>query len=579
MLTPRRGESVAPTWQAAPTMASSAPSSQRPRASGVRSEHLRAWAPQLVLAGAIGFLCWCALSAIARPGLQYDEALFVNAALGGHYAGGSFVADRLLGIPTMVMPYSGALKSWLYAPVFQLLGVSVTTIRLPAVALLVATVALAFVVARRLFGPWPAALLALLMATDPAFMTMAKADWGPVALSALLRVAALAAYFAWARTESIRYLWLLAAAVVLGIFNKLDYLAFAGALAFAVAVVDHRGVYARLRRRTRAVAVALAALATVLVVEYVEIYEPARDFPAARSNADLLGRAPEVWRLLRTTMDGSAIYQYMTALPLAHGTAVVAVGVFVVVVAIGFSAWRLGRLGQPPAAAAAPLVESARLSAFVLLLLLATVAALVLTPEAVGPHHAMLLWPLPALLGVSLVSAATRLPRARVRAAAVIVVTLPLLWLAGTQVRVAETYRSTFASDRSWSPIWTTEIYAVVDAVRRAAPGADHVVTADWGFGNQLIALGDDAVRQRLDDTWSTFAGGSEDAIDQLAATDLRGHRSIVVLHASGSEIMPGTHDRAMAMLRALHPARGVHALYRGRVELAYLVDDSRSAG
>src|SRR6185436_13564341 len=80
-------------------------------------ERLVAWGPQLVVAAALAFLCWCTLSAIERPGVEYDEVLFVNAALGGHWANGGFVARRLFGVPTMVMPYSGALKSWLYAPI------------------------------------------------------------------------------------------------------------------------------------------------------------------------------------------------------------------------------------------------------------------------------------------------------------------------------------------------------------------------------------------------------------------------------------------------------------------------------
>jgi hypothetical protein len=222
----------------------------------------------------------------------------------------------------------------------------------------------------------------------------------------------------------------------------------------------------------------------------------------------------------------------------------------------------------------AALAGSAEISAFLLVLLLGTAAALVVTPEAVGPHHAMLLWPLPALLGVSLLSAASHLSTPRTRTAVVVVLLVPLVWLAASQVRVAETYRTGFAGDRAWSPIWTPEIYAVVDAVRRTAPGTDRVVTADWGLGNQLLALGGDPVRERLDDAWGTFAGGSGEAIDQLAAAAFRGHRSILVLHEQGAEIMPGTHGQAEAMLRRLAPARGVQVLYRGDVELAYVVDD-----
>jgi len=524
-----------------------------------------------VLVAALAFLGWCTLAAIERPGVEYDEVLFVNAALGGHYP--NFVSSRLFGVPTMVMPYTGALKSWLYYPIFEVFGVSVTSVRVPAIAMLVATIVLAFVLARRLFGAWPAALLAVVMATDPAFMTMAKADWGPVALSALLRIGALAAYFAWAHTGSARWLWTLAAALVLGVFNKLDYLAFVAALGLAAVIVDHRGIVARVRRAPAAAALPLVALASLLLVEYVEIVRPARAFPVARSDADLLERASDFWYLARTTMDGTAIFPYMTTRPLDHRTAIAAVAASAVAFAVGLVLWRLSRLRRGIDAELVPFAEAAHVSAFVLVLLLAMTAILVATPEAIGPHHAMLLWPLPALLAVSLLGTATRLPAARLRTGAVAVLAVGLVWLAGTQVRVAESYRSGFASDSAWASGWTPEIYAVVDAVRRVAPGVDRVMTADWGFGNQLLAFGGDDVRRRLDDAWGTFAFGTPEAINQLADAALRGRRTVLVLHASGAEQMPGTHAKAEAMLRRLHPAH-LQLLYRGDAELAYVVDD-----
>ncbi|HZV72983.1 MAG TPA: glycosyltransferase family 39 protein [Conexibacter sp.] len=537
---------------------------------------LGAWGPYAVLAVALAFFGWCALTAIAHPGPQYDEVLFVNGALGGHYANGSFVSDRFLGVVTMLMPYIGALKSWLYAPLFEVFGVSMSTIRVPAIAASGATVCLAFVLARRLFGAWPAALLAVLMATDPTYIAMSKTDYGPIVLSGLLRVGALAAYFAWMRTGSVRYVWLLAGSVALGIFNKVDFLAFAGALALAAIVVDHRGIVRRVRERPRAFALVAVALLAVLVVEYIEIYAPARAFPAAKSGADLTGRLHEVWMLFRWTMDGTGFYQYMTGAFLGERTAVAPATVAVVVLAGALALWRLSRRGRRPDPAVAPLAATAKTAGFLLLLLLTIFVVLAATPQAVGPHHAMLLWPLPALLGVALVSAATQLRRPALRAGVTVVLVLGLVALAGSQIRVASTYRAAFASDRTWLPGWTTEAYPLANAVKRYAPGVDTIVTADWGIGNQLLALGDDDSRRRINDDWGAFAGGTPASIDQLAAATLRGHRAIVLMHVAGAEVMPHTTARAEAMIKRLHPVHPVEVLYRGRALLAYVVDDRR---
>jgi hypothetical protein len=54
---------------------------------------------------------------LSDPGLQYDELLFVNAALGNTHPYHGFIYAESFGIPTMLMPYTGALKAWIYTPI------------------------------------------------------------------------------------------------------------------------------------------------------------------------------------------------------------------------------------------------------------------------------------------------------------------------------------------------------------------------------------------------------------------------------------------------------------------------------
>jgi hypothetical protein len=65
---------------------------------------------------------------IHSPGLYYDELLFVPAAMGRHEAFQTPYGSWL-GLPIMIFPYIGALKAWIYAPIFRLFGVSALTIR------------------------------------------------------------------------------------------------------------------------------------------------------------------------------------------------------------------------------------------------------------------------------------------------------------------------------------------------------------------------------------------------------------------------------------------------------------------
>jgi 4-amino-4-deoxy-L-arabinose transferase-like glycosyltransferase len=142
----------------------------------------------LFLAG--GYFVLTAGRSIDLPGLQYDEILFVNAAT-GEPTNGLFVWRRVLGVPIMVMPYMGAVKAYLYYPVFKVFGVSPATIRWPVIILSLVTLGLIYGVARSSFARLTSALLVLVVAVDPTFIYTTKIDVGPTALMMLLKLAVL----------------------------------------------------------------------------------------------------------------------------------------------------------------------------------------------------------------------------------------------------------------------------------------------------------------------------------------------------------------------------------------------------
>src|SRR5215470_3472048 len=65
-----------------------------------------------------------------RFGLSPDEVLFVGAARDPR---GALCALRFLDLPVLIMPYIGALKSYVFMPIFRLAGVTTLSIRLPMV--------------------------------------------------------------------------------------------------------------------------------------------------------------------------------------------------------------------------------------------------------------------------------------------------------------------------------------------------------------------------------------------------------------------------------------------------------------
>ena len=92
-----------------------------------RTKVLYVFSPIILIA--IYFLL--TLLKINSPGVQYDEILFDNAALG--MIDNSFVVLKIGKFPIMLMSYIGALKAYLYYPIFNVLGVSVYSIRIPMI--------------------------------------------------------------------------------------------------------------------------------------------------------------------------------------------------------------------------------------------------------------------------------------------------------------------------------------------------------------------------------------------------------------------------------------------------------------
>jgi 4-amino-4-deoxy-L-arabinose transferase-like glycosyltransferase len=292
----------------------------------------------LVVVTATGYFLASSLVGLSDPGLQYDELLFVNGALGGAHAYHGFIAAEAFGVPTMLMTYIGALKAWLYAPIFSVFGVSVDTIRVPAVLLAALALVLAVALVRRLLGTWPTLAFAVLLGTDPVLSSMARADWGPIVLSALLRVCALLAYFAYLRGGRARYLWLLVVSLSLGVFNKLDYGWFIVGLLVAALVMHRRELWRMVRSRPAAMFPPLTFQVVVAIVVFFEIVLPAEHLPRP-GHLSIGARITEVENLFHGTFDGAAVYQYMTGSILAHATLMGSLFPWILLGSCGVAVW------------------------------------------------------------------------------------------------------------------------------------------------------------------------------------------------------------------------------------------------
>jgi hypothetical protein len=488
---------------------------------------LTAPASATILIVSIGYFLYAASRLIAAPGLQYDEVLFVNAAT-GEPTNGLFVAKRILGVPVMLMGYIGALKAYLYYPVFRVFGVSPATVRWPVIVISAATLGVAFALARCSFGRVVSALLVLVIAVDPVFISLTTLDYGPVALMLILKLSALLCAFLVVRTGSSGYLWGVCLACALGLFDKLNFVWFLVALAIAGGLLFRRELTMALRRNRVGFVLPLAVLAALTGLATVRLILPQlAASQAAQSGVSLTDRLHYVVGLYAGTMSGRELYHLVTKSTLSAPSAANLVALFGL---LGLGATTL--LAARRAGGVGRLSLRTRMLACHLLIFLVVGAQLVITKKAWGPHHVMMLYPFQLFVAFGAASSLA----GPVGAAAVAGV------LAASELHVGAAYARRFRPTEEFEAQWSPVFSELTAWLNEHCP--DRIVSVDWGTHNQIFALGTPCTRAVSRDLWPQFRTlGDRAAQERIYHQEFENRRVLAVLFGPRWDIMPGVRD------------------------------------
>jgi len=190
------------------------------------------WSDSLALVAACIFI-FLATYRIQLPGLYYDEVNFVNASQGA--PDNTFIYMKLGSVPLLIMPYLGALKAWIYAPVFHLFGVSPLTVRLPAILLAAVTLLIFYRAIRDALGLIWAVVTIWIMAVDPANLFPSRLDWGPTVLMHFFQAVILALWFSYRKNPQLWKPVMILGCFGLGFFDKFNFVWFL--LAFTAGII------------------------------------------------------------------------------------------------------------------------------------------------------------------------------------------------------------------------------------------------------------------------------------------------------------------------------------------------------
>jgi len=490
----------------------------------------------LAVAAAIALMALWGAALIPYPGVEGDEALFARAIYLPEANPGALHIFGAV-VPTMLMDYLGALKAWLYRPVFALWAPSPYSLRLPALLAACLAVWFFYRFLSAAAGRRAGAMAAALLATDVTFVLTATFDWGPVALQHLFLFAGLAALARFLRDmgRSERFLALAFFCWGLALWDKALFLWVFSGLCLGAAVFYFRGVLALANRRRLGIA-AGAFLAGALPFVY---YNATEGFPTFRGKRYTTEDLAQNVAIMKNTLAGNAIAGFLIDYGSPLEGPVTAQG------PVEAASLRLARLSRHPqrtlfawllaaALLAVPFSLGSARGRLLGLLAAAFLAAwlqMLFTANAGGSaHHTVLILPLAvAFAGVALDGMIERWRRARYAVLAAV------LAVAGSNVLVLNQHLAGLVVFGP-GPMWTDAIYPLAEAVERRRPAV--VFAADWGIDNPLLLFTEGRVPIRMAAVplhmQSLSEAESERVLERVATPN-----AVFVAYADGREVFP----------------------------------------
>ncbi len=479
------------------------------------------------------------LALLPYPGLQNDE-LFFSGPIYSIDAAYYTLAIGGAKIPLMVMSYTGALKTWLYAGLFQLVAPDEWSVRLPMLLLGALTIWLTWCWVRRIAGVRAAAIATVLLATDTTFLLTNNFDWGPVALQHVLLMGGLLAVQKWLAEPQ---KWMLALGFFLwglGMWDKALLIWPLIGLAVAAVCVFPRDLLARLRPVTITIAAASFLIGAAPLVVFNISQHGATATRNTKFTAD--GLAGKV-AALRHTIQGDALYGYMVyedggADARAPRTRLERIAAWIdehsgshragwmlpasilallCFVGLGFA----GLWGSP----------AWRTLLFLLIVMALEWVQMAFTQGTGAPHHVILIWPFPLVfIGIAYSAMADRIPRFGIPAVALIVALLALV-----NLRTTNRYVVKFA-ENGGAGGWTDAIEPLADSVQKYS--GHWIGLLDWGYLNQL--------RMLYEGDLQLFIADPADVKPVLSID------CVLIQHTEDKQIFPGVNDRFRQAVDAL---------------------------
>jgi 4-amino-4-deoxy-L-arabinose transferase-like glycosyltransferase len=440
---------------------------------------------------------WIILSAItimfakqnfAAPGLYYDEAVFagmtkdfVTGHVHEHMPDHESVMLAGRPFPFFVQTYLGALKSWMLIPAFRVFGSTVAVLRASNVFWELIALLLLMLGARHWLGFGTAIIAGIFLAFDPSYFFVSTLDWGVAVPSFVCRCACF--YFAirWNQLRKLPDAFFVGLFAGLGFFNKADFVVFLIAVSIAAAICYWRQLFAAIRQKRSAVALACLGFALGSGPMFLKIPR-LMTLTISGPHPNVPGQLAVKFKTMLSMYDGSHFYRLMNVggvFERMYDDRSAPSHFFGVVLLIACLVF-VGTV-------AAKKIQGARARAITFLI----VAALLITiggfifPDAVRIHHAALVYPLPHLIlaGLAVTFWKITFRQQKLDYAVAAVIALVIIDLTAGELHVIHRTER-LIQETGGRGRWSESLNQFCREVRDRSELT--IVSLDWGFNEQL---------------------------------------------------------------------------------------------
>jgi 4-amino-4-deoxy-L-arabinose transferase-like glycosyltransferase len=409
---------------------------------------------------------------LEHPGVNNDQLMFVNAATLN--PDNMFVWKSFQNIPVLIFPYTGALKSYLYMPIFYSFGVNIYSVRIPQIMLLALAWFLLYIGLKRLFNQKVALLATLLLSLDPSVIVYSRVDIGPTVIEFFLKAVSIYLLTLYLSGKKIIYFLAIFPIFAIGIFNKINFIWFVNAFLISFVIIYGREFYQKWKSHNNILPILLVIGPYLLLFRFFlklsrEVTASYQGLSNEVSLSNLPNTVPIFISNLTDLINGNLLYFRI------YGTKITDFGEIFsgfVLVLILIGGWFIFKSKS----------SFKKSYYFFVLLIILTFLQIILTKKALQAWHTMAIYPFLTIIlaaGIFYIWEFTKSAKTKILISFLAVATLLY------QLFINFSYINKYSSPTE-SVAWTSSIYPVIDFAKERP---EKFICLDVDICNQLLSL------------------------------------------------------------------------------------------